>query len=175
MEPPTCGKSEPLGSTLRRYGFANLIVLSTIKNRIVLAIALLVAASAGIAQESGRGPESVPGRAQQLIDGHEFEKASDLLSDLLRQDPANESANVMLGEVRLAQGLNEDALKSFEAALGVRPHSAPAREGEVKASEAAALADRNAGLDGGALLCLIRARKFVPDSPQLLLDFGIQA
>lgn len=77
--------------------------------------------------------------------------------------------------MRLALGLNEDALNSFEAALTARPDSVPARNGEVKAAEAAALADRDAGLDGSALLCLVRARKFVPDSPQLLLDFGIQA
>jgi Flp pilus assembly protein TadD len=77
--------------------------------------------------------------------------------------------------VELALGLNEDALKSFERALAVNQSAPEAREGEVKAAEAAALADSKAGVNGGALLFLIRARKFVPDSPELLLDFGVQA
>ncbi len=113
--------------------------------------------------------------ARHLIAANDLNKAAELLTDLLRRDPANQDANLMLGQIRLAQGLNEDALKSFESVLVMNPASPPAREGEVKAAEAAALSDRNAGLDGSALLCLLSARKFVPDSPQLLLDFGVQA
>src|SRR5579859_5982728 len=153
----------------------SVVVSSTMKNLLLLASVLLLAASTGVTQEKAAASENMLVQAQKLIDARDFDKASDLLSDLLRRDPGNESANVKLGEARLAQGLNEDALKSFEAALAVRPDSNPARQGEVKAAEAAALADRNAGVDGSALLCLIRARKFVPDSPELLLDFGIQA
>jgi tetratricopeptide (TPR) repeat protein len=145
------------------------------KRHHLLTIVFLVAACACRAQENATGPQDPFDQAQKLIDAHQFEKASDLLENLLRRDPSYEAANLKLGEVRLAQGLNEDAMKSFEAVLTVRPGSVPARVGEVKAAEAAALADRNAGVDGSALLCLIRARKFVSDSPQLLLDFGIQA
>lgn len=114
-------------------------------------------------------------QARDLIAARQFDEASEMITDLLHRDPANQAANVMLGEIRLGQGLNEDALKSFESVLAVNPTSDRAREGEVKAAEAAALADRKAGLDGSALLCLVRARKFVPDSPLLLLDFGVQA
>ena len=138
-------------------------------------LVLFAAASCVWPQENSVRTEDLVAHVQTLIDAHEFGQASDLLGDILKRDPANEAANVKLGEVRLAQGLNEDALKSFETVLTVRSDSDPARNGEVKAAEAAALADRNAGLDGSALLCLVRARKFVPDSPQLLLDFGIQA
>ena len=145
------------------------------QKRLLLAIVLLLGASACGAQESSATSSNVLDEAQRLIDAHELQRANDLIADLLRGDPANEAANVKLGEVRLAEGLNEDAMKSFEVVLGVRPDTARARIGEVKAAEAAALADRNAGVDGSALLSLIRARKFVPDSPQLLLDFGIQA
>jgi tetratricopeptide (TPR) repeat protein len=145
------------------------------RNLLVLVIGCAMAGNSGSAQEKPAPPESMLEQAQMLVEAHEFEKAGELLSDFLRQDPGNETANVKLGQVRLAQGLNEDALKSFETVLAVRPGSVPAREGEVTAAEAVALADRNAGIDGSALLCLIRARKFVPDSPQLLLDFGIQA
>ena len=77
--------------------------------------------------------------------------------------------------MQLAQGLYEDALKSFESVLAVKPNSQAARNGEVKAAEADALADQKAGIDGSALLSLIRARKFVPDSPELLFDFAMQA
>ena len=143
--------------------------------QLIFVVSLFLAACSVGAQEISARVEDTLAQVQTLIDAHDFTRASDLLGDLLQHDPNNESANVKLGEVRLAQGLNDDALKSFEAVLAVRPHSIPARNGEVKAAEAAALADRNAGLDGSALLCLIRARKFVPDSSQLLLDFGIQA
>jgi tetratricopeptide (TPR) repeat protein len=114
-------------------------------------------------------------QAHAWVEAHQLQKANELLSELVRQDPGNEAALVELGRVQLAQGLNEDALKSFEAVLGGKPDSTPAREGEAKAATAAALADRQAGLNDSALICLIRARKFVPDSPELLLDFGVQA
>ena len=140
---------------------------------VLLVVAFCLGGLSG-AQENSR-LEDVLAQARLLADTHEFEKAADLLNHLLQRDPANQPANIALGEIRLSEGLNEDALKSFESVLVITPGSEPAREGEVKAAEAAALADRKAGLDGSALLCLLRARKFVPDSPRLLLDFGIQA
>ena len=113
--------------------------------------------------------------ADSLVKAHQLEKANELLMDLVRRDPGNLDGLIKLGQVELALGLNDDALKSFESALGLNRDSPEAREGEVKAAEAGALADSKAGIDGNALLCLIRARKFVPDSPELLLDFGVQA
>jgi tetratricopeptide (TPR) repeat protein len=109
------------------------------------------------------------------VKAHQLEGANALLSEALERDPANKDALLELGEVQLAQGLNEDALKSYETVLASEPDSARARDGEVNAAEAAVLADRKAGIDGSALLCLIRARKFVADSPRLLFDFGMQA
>jgi tetratricopeptide (TPR) repeat protein len=114
-------------------------------------------------------------QAQALVEAHQLQKANELLSDFVRQNPGNESVLLELGRVQLQQGLNDDALKSFEAVLSIKPDSASAREGEVKAAAAAALADRQAGADDTALIYLVRARKFVPDSPELLLDFGVQA
>jgi tetratricopeptide (TPR) repeat protein len=114
-------------------------------------------------------------QVRQFIESKELDKANLLLSDLSQKYPRNETVLMELGQVQLAQGLNDDAMKSFEAVLGVQADSAPARDGEVKAAVAAALADRDVGIDGSALLYLIRARKFVPDSPELLLDFGVQA
>ena len=70
---------------------------------------------------------------------------------------------------------NDEAMKSFEAALRTNPHNAEARAGEVKAAIAAALEAKRAGDNDGAMVYLVRARKFVPDDPDLLLDFGVQA
>ncbi len=114
-------------------------------------------------------------QAEQLVQEHQLEKANVFLAEIVRKHPADEAAAIKLGQVQLAQGLYGDALKSFESVLAVKPNSQAARDGEVKAAEADALADQKAGLDGSALLCLIRARKFVPDSPELLFDFGMQA
>ena len=106
---------------------------------------------------------------------HELERANALLSEAARRDPANQDVLLELGEVQLAQQLNDDAMKSFETVLAIKPDSTRAREGEVNAAEAAALANRRAGIEGSAILALIRARKFVPDSARLLFDFGMQA
>ena len=172
------GTTRPFGSTLRRYGFPMPRVVDDDEAPVSSRYRPFFRRKLPAARRrTPRGPDDrASTQAQKLIDATRIAKSERPDRPIFsRHDPANEAANVKLGEVRLAQGLNEDAMKSFEAVLTVRPDSVPARVGEVKAAEAAALADRNAGVDGSALLCLIRARKFVPDSPQLLLDFGIQA
>src|SRR5437868_5765653 len=70
---------------------------------------------------------------------------------------------------------NDEAMKSFESVLRTRPRNAEARAGEVKAAIAAALEAKRAGDNDGAMVYLVRARKFVPDDPELLFDFGVQA
>jgi tetratricopeptide (TPR) repeat protein len=138
-------------------------------------VAACVDASVLSAQEKASSSGGILERAQQLQATHQLQGANELLSDAVRRDPSNDAAWVELGRVQLQQRLNDDALKSFEAVLASHPDSAPAREGEVRAAIAAALADRQAGLNDSALLYLIRAKKLVPDSPELLMDFGIQA
>ncbi len=140
---------------------------------VVLASAMGV--HTAIAQDKPDADAGALKQADQLVQAHQMEKANELLAGFVREHPGDESATIKLGQVQLAQGIYEDALKSFESVLAIKPNSQAAREGEVKAAEADALADQKAGIDGSALLCLIRARKFVPDSPQLLLDFGMQA
>ncbi len=143
--------------------------------RILIATLMLFAVAGNSAcGQDLPAPEKLE-QARQLIEARELDKANLLLSDLSQKYPLNETVLVELGRVQLAQGLNDDAMKSFEAVLGVHAGSEPARDGEVRAAVAAALADRNVGIEGDALLYLIRARKFVPDSPELLLDFGVQA
>ncbi|UWZ85838.1 tetratricopeptide repeat protein [Occallatibacter riparius] len=114
-------------------------------------------------------------RARQLIGARDVDRASVVLKDALEKDPGSPDLLLELGGVQHAQGLHEDAMTSFEAVLAARPNEVRAREGEVDAAEAAALADRKAGANGSALLVLMRARKVVPDSPRLLFDFGMQA
>lgn len=149
--------------------------LARMRALLATAMALGLIASMSRAQEGSTPADSILAQTRQLVASNQLEKANEMLSDFVRQNPENDSALIELGRVQLAQGLNDDALKSFEAVLGRKPDATPAREGEVKAAAAAALADRNAGLDGAALIYLIRARKFVPDSPELLFDFGVQA
>ena len=144
----------------------------------VLVVLFLASSLAGFAiagqQAEGSAGEVIK-QARGLVASHQLQQANELLSDFVRHEPGNEEALVELGRVQEQQGLNDDALKSFEEVLTASPDSPTAREGEVKAATAAALADRQAGANDSALLYLIRARKYVPDSPELLLDFGVQA
>jgi tetratricopeptide (TPR) repeat protein len=145
---------------------------------IAMAMVFVIGALTAAAQ-SGTSPagsaESAIDKASDLVAAHSLAQANEVLSEFLQQDPGNVSVLLALGRIQLNQQLNDDAMKSFEAILSAHPDSAPAREGEVQAAAAAALADQKIGIDGDALLCLIRARKFVPDSPELLFDFGEQA
>lgn len=145
--------------------------------RWLLAALLLASFSGGHAHsEPFPAPQQSPlQRARELEASKQFEKANELLADFARRNPGKPEILVELGRVQMQQGLNDDAMNSFAAALAIEPHSNPAREGEVKTVVAAALADRNAGDNNGALSCLVRGIKLVPDSPELLMDFGIQA
>lgn len=137
-------------------------------------LAVAIARSFALGQENPTTSDRLR-EADELVRAHQLEKANELLMDVVQHDPGNAVALVKLGQVELALGLNDDSLESFETVLSANPNTPAAREGEINAAEAAALADSKAGIDGTALLCLIRARKFVPDSPRLLLDFGVQA
>ena len=101
--------------------------------------------------------------------------AQELFTQALAADPRFLPAQVNLGEAQMAQRLYDDAMKSFEAALAMDGDNAAAQAGEVQAAIASALASRRAGDMDGALVSLVRARKFVPRDPELLLDFGVQA
>lgn len=125
-------------------------------------------------QTVGTQSTAVVAQAEELIAAHQLEQANELLTEYTQQNPSDGAALETLGRVQFAQRLNEDAMKSFEAVLQNNPGSNSARQGEVKAATAAALADRNAGSPGYALMDLLRARKVVADSPDLLLDIGIQ-
>src|SRR5580692_6371312 len=126
-------------------------------------------------QAQASQPSDALQHARSLVAAHRLEQANELLSTLLAADPKNLPAWEQLGEVQLAQSLNDDAMNSFEAVLKAEPESSPAQAGESRAAIAAALADRKAGNADLALACLLRAKGYVPKSPELLVAFGIQA
>jgi tetratricopeptide (TPR) repeat protein len=158
------------------------VILQASLQEVAMKRFLIVAAFAGAmgalparAQEKPDVSAEVLLRADQLVQAHKLENANELLAGFLQNHPGHETVAIKLGQVQLAQALNDDALTSFESVLRTKPNLRSAQDGEVKAAEAEALADQRAGIDGSALLCLLRARKFVPDSPELLFDFGMQA
>lgn len=120
-------------------------------------------------------PANVLQQVRQLEKAHQLQEANELLADWTRTNPNDVEALTELGNVQLEQKLNEDAMKSFEQALDLKADSSSAREGEVRSAVADALQERNLGNDDAALIVLLRAKKRVPDSPELLLDFGLQA
>lgn len=134
----------------------------------------LVFAQGAYCQTADSQSSAAVAQAEQLIAANELERANELLADYIRNYPNDNAVLVELGQVQLKQGLNDDAMKSFEAVLQNLPGSNAARNGEVKAATTAALADRKAGSPDYALIDLLRARKVVADSPELLLDIGIQ-
>jgi tetratricopeptide (TPR) repeat protein len=77
-------------------------------------------------------------------------------------------------EVLLQAGKAVEARDAFESDLKVNPADKDALDGEVAASEKLAIDARNAGQMEDALRDLLRAQEFVPKSPRLLFDLGIQ-
>jgi tetratricopeptide (TPR) repeat protein len=65
-------------------------------------------------------------------------------------------------------------MDSYEATLKTSPKNPDARKGEVQTGIAEALSARKAGQNDLALAYLLRAKYWVPDDPELLLDTGIQ-
>lgn len=146
--------------------------------RRVLVMSLIAVLCRGVvfAVQSESMPErSVIERAQRYVAGKELEEANELLSEYVQGHPKAVAALVELGKVQLAQQLSDDAMRSFGSALAIDPREPEARSGEVSAAVESALADRNAGDNNGALSCLVQGLKAVPDSTELLLDFGVQA
>lgn len=119
--------------------------------------------------------QSTMRHAQSLAASNHLQQANELLSALVQRDPRNAQAWQLLGEIQTRQQLYDDAMKSFQATLAIDPASKAAQSGEVKAAVKNALSLRAAGDQNGALASLLRARKVVPNSPELLTDFGILA
>ena len=141
----------------------------------VAAIAFLLCATVCAAQTETAPEREVVQKARSYVAAEHLEEANELLWEYTQNHPEAVAALVELGRVQLAQKLSDDAMRSFGAALAVDPHQADAQAGEVKAAVKSALVDRSAGENDSALSCLVKGLKLVPDSVELLLDFGIQA
>lgn len=140
----------------------------------LLAVALILARpQVNIAQTIASGDTFA--KAQQLAASHHLQHADDLLSQLVQRQPGNAVAWQQLGLIQTQRQLYRDAMRSFARALAIHPGLAAAKLGEIRAAVAYALTLRSAGHQNGALACLLRANRIVPDSPELLTDFGIQA
>lgn len=118
---------------------------------------------------------AVIAQAQSLMAANHPRQANEVLSELTQREPRNLHAWLALGNVQVAQRLYGDAMQSFAFALSIQHTSAAARAGEVRAAVADALSYRNAGDQDKALTCLWKGLQSVPDSRELLTDFGIQA
>lgn len=136
---------------------------------------LLIAIGTAIVSAQTRSQTDPVLEARSLVASHQLQKANELLSEAVAEAPQNVAAWLALGDVQTEQKLYEDAMRSFETVLKVQPASKAAQTGEVHAAISNALSYRGAGDQDGALRCLLQAKKYVPDSPELLMDFGIQA
>jgi tetratricopeptide (TPR) repeat protein len=65
-------------------------------------------------------------------------------------------------------------MSAFEQVLKSTPADPAARKGEVAAAITYSLAEKQEHREEAALWLLLRARYWVPDDPQLLLDLGVQ-
>jgi len=151
--------------------------------RIAATIASLVLAIAPIARalqtadstSNKPAPKAIFRSASRLLEAHELEKAESVIRPLLDRDPNDAGGLTLLGRIRTEQHRFDDAMQAFEAVLKTEPKNSAAAAGEVKAGIAAALQAKRAGDNEGAIVYLVRARKYVPDDAELLFDFGVHA
>jgi len=164
-----------MSALCNRIRYELLPVAAAAGHNLILVLALvLLAGTPSLLAQSPPPAQSVE-RARALANANKLVQANEVLSAIVSRDPQNLAALEELGQVQLAQSLNDDAMNSFEVVLKAKPASAQSRDGEVRAAIAAALADRAAGNADRALATLMRARGYVPDSVELLIAFGIQA
>jgi tetratricopeptide (TPR) repeat protein len=98
-----------------------------------------------------------------------------LLNPLLvrSQDSPASLATVAQGNALRAEGKFAEARDVYELVLTQDAGNAAAQQGEVAVSERLALDARSKRDRDAALIVLLRAERFSPESPQLLLDLGI--
>src|SRR5580693_8500445 len=65
-------------------------------------------------------------------------------------------------------------MNSFERVIKSNPSDSAARKGEVDAAVKYSLAEKQEHREEAALWLLLRAKYWVPDDPQLLVDLGVQ-
>lgn len=120
-------------------------------------------------------PGLLEAMAQVRMDQKQWQKAEELLTRALIVRPGLTNVQLELGQAQMQEGMTSEAMKSFAAVLAIQPNNQTAKSGEARAAIAEALWLRNAGAMDGALATLAHAKALVPDNPELLMDFGLQA
>jgi tetratricopeptide (TPR) repeat protein len=113
-------------------------------------------------------------QARVQIAAGEIDAAEQMLKQAITISPNSPEANLVLGGVLLDRHQYPEAMERFETVLATDRHSDQARQGELSAALALALAARRAGNQENALVCLRHARESLPDDPTLLHALGIQ-
>jgi len=99
-------------------------------------------------------------------------EAEDFYRKALASDSTLLAARRQLGLLLLAGRHWEEAMSSLEPVLQARPDKV-ASNAEVESALAVALEARRRSDRDGALIALLRARKYVPDNVKLLVSLGI--
>lgn len=101
------------------------------------------------------------------------QEAEDLFRMALASDPTLMVARLNLGLLLASSHHWEEGMSSLEVVLQVNPDDKTALNAEVDAALAMALDARNRGDRDGALIALLRARKYAPGNVRLLVSLGI--
>ncbi len=102
--------------------------------------------------------------ARQLLFEGELDEASDILIDLLRQDPANRSVRMLISIVRVRQGKVGDALVALDDLRGTQE--------DLPLLLAISGANVSAGHYHEALLALDKAVKLYPKDPNAYVNLA---
>lgn len=141
-----------------------------------IALAICFFAAVAAAQQTAR---SLDEQGTARMRARAFFSAQELFEDALKADGITDAergtVQIHLGEALEGEQLFDDARKAYAAALGLSPDNPAAEQGEVRTTVQAALAARAAGEQDQALADLLEGRRAVPDSVELMLDFGVQA
>ena len=85
------------------------------------------------------------------------------------------NAHIASGQAMLQARDFREAMGQFEAVLAINASDARARKGEVKAATAWAVQEEHLGHVDQTMLILERAIRQLPDEPELLVSFGLEA
>lgn len=110
-----------------------------------------------------------------LLETGDRSAAEKTFASALAANPASPAANDAVGQLLLDGHHDPEAMDRFETSLATSPRDTAARKGELSAATELAVSARQSGHPEAALEVLRHASSRLPDDPQLLLDYGIQA
>lgn len=106
---------------------------------------------------------------------HNEASAQEMFNQVIQANPDFAPGHAHLGLLYLRMNRTQEAIPEFREALRLDPHRADAADGLVHIlRDEAQIASQQGNLDG-ALTLLIEARKYAPDNPDVLYQFGLVA